>query len=84
MPATKVPCPRPSPLELFGRVVRLTSCFTRVPMSKSGRFLSMPESTIAIVGNCAFVVSLHIGRTPDAVGQTWFEVGSADSFTCES
>src|ERR671924_1177157 len=47
MPATKVPCPRPSPGELPGSVVRLTSATTRPP--KSGRNASMPESTIAIV-----------------------------------
>src|SRR5712692_2933675 len=47
IPATKVPCPRPSPGELPGRVVRLTSATMRP--ANSGRDASMPESTIAIV-----------------------------------
>jgi hypothetical protein len=48
IPATIVPCPRPSPGELPGRVVRFTSARTRLP--KSFREASMPESTNAIAG----------------------------------
>ena len=77
MPATNVPCPRPSPGELGRVVVNTFSAMTRVPMSKSARFLSMPESTIAIVGivarNCS--VWLKKGRMFSAVGQSCLEVG---------
>jgi hypothetical protein len=47
-------------------------------MSKSGRFFSMPESTIAIVGRLWPLAGWfpHIGLTPDAVGQTCFDVGA--------
>ena len=47
-PATSVPCPKPSPGELFGRSLRLTSARTRLP--KSARPASIPESTKAMVG----------------------------------
>src|SRR6266545_4224169 len=46
--ATRVPCPRPSPGELFDDWVRTTSSTIRP--ATSGVFGSMPESTIAIVG----------------------------------
>ena len=36
----------------------------------------MPESTIAIVGRFCEPESFHSGRTPEAVGHTWFEVGA--------
>jgi hypothetical protein len=86
MPATKVPWPRPSPGELGRSVVMFTFATTRAPLSKSGRLASMPESTIAIVGafGAAFQGVLHRGRTPEAVGQTCSEDGSADSRTGES
>src|SRR5262249_43729056 len=48
MLATKVPCPRPSRGEFRASEVRVTCPITRPP--KSGREVSMPESTIAIVG----------------------------------
>ena len=62
-------------------VIRTCRCDDAVaPLSKSGRFLSMPESTIAIVGMFADELGLvHNGRTPDAVGQTWFDVGVTPS-----
>ena len=47
MPATNVPCPRPSPGELPGSVDRLTLATIRP--ANSGRVVSIPESTIAIV-----------------------------------
>ena len=51
MAATNVPWPRPSPGELFGSDVMVTSARMREP--KSDRPFSMPESTIAIVGALA-------------------------------
>src|SRR5215510_1690866 len=57
MPATNVPCPRPSPGELFGSVDRFTCWITRPPKSAT-LDASTPESTIAIVGaaksDCVF------------------------------
>ena len=50
MPATNVPWPRPSPGEFGWSCVITCSPITREPLSKSARFLSIPESTIAIVG----------------------------------
>ena len=47
IPATNVPCPRPSPGELPGSELRLTLATTRP--ANSGREASMPESTTAIV-----------------------------------
>jgi len=44
-----VPCPRPSPGELFGSVVRLTDWITLPPKSAT-LDVSTPESTTAIVG----------------------------------
>src|SRR5215213_1298247 len=64
----------------------LTFATTRAPLSKSGRLASMPESTTAIVGAFGAVLEdvLHSGRTPDAVGHTCSDDGSADSRTGES
>ena len=57
------------------------SATTRAPPSKSTRFLSIPESTIAIVGvaerYCS--VSGQNGRSASAVGQTWFDDGVESS-----
>ena len=46
----------------------------------------MPESTIAIAGVFAVVISPsdQNGRTPDAVGHSWFELGTEESSTVES
>jgi hypothetical protein len=48
MPATKVPCPRPSPAEFGWRLVIVTCLTTRPP--KSVRPAATPLSTIAIAG----------------------------------
>ncbi len=49
MPATIVPCPRPSPDDSLAELESLTAALIRVP--KSSRF-SIPESMIAIAGDC--------------------------------
>src|SRR5207249_842705 len=64
MPATKVPCPRPSPGELPGSVVRLT--FAAMRPANSGRVASIPESTTAIVaaGDAGVVPLAQYLNTP--------------------
>src|SRR5919198_3913292 len=49
MPATNVPCPRPSPGEFGVRVVKFTCVSTRPPKSATC-VASTPESTTAMVG----------------------------------
>src|SRR5919204_3171853 len=74
MLATNVPWPRPSPGAFGVSFVSVSCAITRLP--KSGRDESMPESTTAIVGDCAASVdsSCHRPSTRAAYGQScWLE-----------
>src|SRR6266576_2225087 len=62
IPATNVPCPRPSPGEFGVVLARFTWAATRLPQSKSARFASIPESTTAIVGACGAELLLEPQR----------------------
>src|SRR6266511_4242423 len=72
IPATRVPWPRPSPGEFGVRLVNVTWGRTREPESKSARFASIPESTIAIVGACG-AAALQSHAFPDVYGQSCFD-----------
>ena len=77
IPATNVPWPRPSPGELPGSVVRLTSAAIRP--ANSGRVASMPESTTAIVaaGAPGFAPLAQYFCTPVTYGHFSFAGGGA-------
>src|SRR5438093_13622353 len=81
MPATNVPCPRPSPGELPGSVLRLT--FATMRPANSGRLASMPESTTAIVaaGAAAVAPEAQYLNTPVADGPLLLLVAAAASRT---
>ena len=68
IPATKVPCPRPSPGEFPDSELRLTLATMRP--ANSGRVVSMPESTIAIVaaGAAGFTPLAQYFWTPVTYG----------------
>src|ERR671925_201539 len=71
-PATNVPWPRPSPNAVGVSELRLTWASTRFP--KSGRVVSMPESTIAIAGPCGFDEGAgQRAASPDSYGQSCVE-----------
>src|SRR5919197_5138205 len=61
MPATKVPCPRPSPAA-FGKRLVMPTCVTNRPPRPATEALT-PESTTAIVGG-------SVARV-ERVSQTW-------------
>src|SRR5262245_53673043 len=86
IPATKVPCPRPSPGEFGVMLARLTCAATRAPPSKSERLASMPESMTAMVGACGagFDDEPHRYAFPEAYGQSWVVDSVPLSFTVES
>src|SRR5207249_2558016 len=79
MPATNVPCPRPSPGELPGSVLRLT--FATMRPANSGRLASMPESTTAIVaaGAAGVAPEAQYLKTPVTKGHLSLLVDAADS-----
>ena len=70
MLATKVPCPRPSPGELWEQEQRFT--WARIRPEKSLRPASIPESMIAIVGTfmLEFVKWGQSLDTSEAAGQS--------------
>ena len=78
MPATNVPCPRPSvaPGSVLSRVERLTLPSTPL-LAKSGRSAWTPESTTAIVGvwyGFGEPGPAQSAASPASYGQSWLEV----------